>query len=76
MNVIHLIPYLDGEPRRGAWWHNGKHVVWGCPKCGQAHQLVTHQITEDGDVVPSVVCGKCGFHDYISLEESGEYITQ
>lgn len=64
-----LIPHLHGERRKGTWWRNRGQTFWGCPKCSQAHSLTTHTIREDGEVVPSVVCGKCDFHDYVTLEE-------
>lgn len=65
----HLIPHLHGEPRKGAWWRTNGKTMWGCPKCGQAHVLTPHHVYACGDVLPSVVCGKCDFHDYITLEE-------
>jgi C4-type Zn-finger protein len=58
-----------GNDRRGMWWTNKGALFWGCPECGQTHKLVTHSINEDGQVMPSVVCGKCDFHEYIVLEE-------
>ena len=57
------------EPRKGHWWRSNGHTFWGCPKCGQAHRLTTHRVMEDGEVVPSVICGKCDFHDFIALDE-------
>lgn len=67
--VVTLIPHLQHEPRKGAWWHSGGRTFWGCPKCGQAHELTTHKIWSDGAVSPSIVCGKCEFHDYATLDE-------
>lgn len=58
-----------GEPRKGKWWRTNGKTMWGCPKCGQVHQLVTHTVRDDGEVVPSVVCGKCDFHDFVTLDE-------
>jgi predicted RNA-binding Zn-ribbon protein involved in translation (DUF1610 family) len=58
-----------GERRKGSWWRAGGKTMWGCPKCGQAHILATHTVRDDGEVYPSVVCGKCDFHDYICLDE-------
>jgi ribosomal protein S27AE len=67
--MITLAPHLRNESRIGKWWRAGRKTMWGCPKCGQAHALISHKVNEDGNVMPSVICGKCDFHDYISLEE-------
>ena len=69
MSRVVLNVRLQGERRKGTWWRAGGRTMWGCPKCGQAHQLATHAVRSDGEVVPSVVCGKCDFHDFISLDE-------
>lgn len=67
---MHLIPRLEGQPKRQRqWWSIGKRVFWSCPTCGQAHELTTHKINEEGLVLPSVICEKCGFHAYVALEE-------
>lgn len=65
----HLIPHLHGLPRKGAWWRAGGNTMWGCPKCGQAQVLAPHKVATDGEVLPSVVCGKCDFHGYVTLDE-------
>jgi len=63
-----LIPHLAHEPRKGTWWRNNDRNFWGCPKCGQAHEF-HHRVYEDGEVTPSMICGKCDFHDYVVLDE-------
>lgn len=63
-----LIPHLHGEPRKGTWWRSDNRNFWGCPKCGQAHEF-HHRVYEDGEVTPSMICGKCDFHDYVTLDE-------
>ena len=71
-----LSPRLSHEGRKGKWWRSVGKTLWGCPQCGQAHVLTLHKVCDDGAVSPSVICGKCGFHDYISLEEvSPEAVT-
>ena len=71
-----LIPHLEHEPRQGTWWRNAGKNFWGCPKCGQAHTLTPHRVNPEGIVSPSVVCSKCDFHDYVTLEEvSPEAVT-
>jgi ribosomal protein S27AE len=64
----HLIPHLQHEPRKGTWWRNAGKTLWGCPQCGQAH-ILQHNVNEEGIVLPSVICGKCGYHDWIVLDE-------
>jgi hypothetical protein len=67
--MITLVPHLHGKRRAGAWWTAGDALMWGCPNCGQAHRLTTHTLNEDGHVMPSVICFRGDFHDYIALEE-------
>ena len=40
-----------------------------CPHCRQTASLIDHEIDENGDVNPSVVCPDriCEFHRYIRL---------
>jgi len=65
----HLKPRLLGDPKEaGQWWNFDGRTFWSCPKCGQAAELTTHKINEEGLVHPSVVCG-CGFHEYVAFEE-------
>lgn len=75
--ITTLIPHLTYRPRKGAWWRGKGKTLWGCPDCGQPHELSTHGVQDDGQVFPSVVYGKCGFHDYVTLDEvSPECVTK
>jgi len=39
-----------------------------CPGCGFAAALAgTHTIDASGDVMPSLDCPKCDFHDHVTL---------
>lgn len=38
-----------------------------CPSCGQWGDLEDHSIDEHGQVVPSVDCPECDFHDLVIL---------
>lgn len=67
--MFYLEPRLEGDPRKGHYWTQDARTFWGCPECGQAHELTTHTINDCGHVAPSVVCGKCDFHEYVCLEE-------
>lgn len=46
-----------------------KSALFRCP-FGHVSSLHTHEITESGIIMPSVVCPThgCGFHDFVQLE--------
>lgn len=61
---------VDKSRKPGSWWPvKGGRALWSCPGCGRAAALVPHQIYADGTVLPSVVCGSCDFHEYVTLDE-------
>ncbi len=63
----------DREVPGGGWHHvilNGNPVVVAyCPKCFKEGYLDEHEIDCDGQVTPSMVCGRegCDFHDMVTL---------
>lgn len=66
----------QGNPK-GKWQpitHNGeKSALVYCPSCGgfRASLVGTHEISDDGIVTPSLVCGNdaCNFHEQIKLQD-------
>lgn len=40
-----------------------------CPRCALEADLEAHEIHKDGRVEPSVMCGGCGWHENIWLQE-------
>ena len=55
-------PY-NFELRPGSW----KATLFCCPN-GHIGSLIDHEIKPNGEVIPSVVCTKCDFHEIIKLE--------
>ena len=54
---------------RGRWQRANKSARVSCPDCGLSASLEgTHEISRFGDVVPSVDCPECDFHDFVSLK--------
>ena len=51
---------------RGSWDDRGAGVFVLCPQC-DVKRYLDHQIDDQGNVSPSVVCD-CGFHATIRLE--------
>lgn len=57
-------------------WQGGTKIdgsrtaLFSCPLCGGTGSLADHEIADNGNVTPSVVCmvGDCEFHEYITLE--------
>lgn len=40
-----------------------------CPECGVSASLEeTHKIQKNGNVIPSIDCPKCSFHDFVMLK--------
>ena len=62
----------DIHHAKGTWnylRHKGRvSATFVCPECGE-YGMLNHEISEDGDVWPSVQCPnpQCAFHEYISL---------
>lgn len=73
-------PMFAAYPRNdahkpGSWMPlktpDGMSATFCCPKCGALGQLTSHEIGENGQVTPSVVCVNepdCSFHEYIRLD--------
>ena len=64
------------EPR-GTWKEiehpDGKKVVYlSCGSCGALLTLAGHRILESGKVLPSILCGGCGWHIMGLLEGWGK----
>ena len=48
-------------------------IKFACPNCGVEAYLDEHDVDDDGNVSPSVICPKeCGFHDTVILKNFGE----
>ena len=61
--------YMSGT-WKGVRLSSGKRgASFTCPNCRQTASLIDHEISDNGDVNPSVVCPDniCGFHRYIKL---------
>ena len=44
-------------------------AVLSCPSCGKVSYLTDHSISDNGKVLPSVVCPfACDFHEFVQLE--------
>jgi hypothetical protein len=72
-----IIPRDTGDakafPTPGTWRQgtsNGKKTAFfRCPKCPTFGALAgTHEIADNGQVTPSMVCPNCDFHEWIELE--------
>lgn len=53
----------------GTWKEAGTSASFTCPNCGQLAVLTDHDISDNGEVSPSVVCphDECTFHDRVTL---------
>jgi hypothetical protein len=69
-----LLPIKCGENKgeyrpliRGGEWIG---AYLSCPRCGYVAGLGEHEISDDGVVSPSVICGGqgCDFHENIRLK--------
>lgn len=64
---------VGADRKPGQWWvgtsDGAQKPFWSCPGCGQVHVLATHRVRQDGEVSPSIVCSKCDFHEYATLDE-------
>jgi len=65
----------DNNYKKGTWKgiklanHSGRSASFTCPNCGELGSLTDHDIDDNGNVSPSVVCSyDCGFHEYIKLD--------
>lgn len=50
---------------------NGIKATFICPECNHERIIGTHDIDDDGNVTPSVVCScgcGCGFHEFVTLK--------
>lgn len=70
---MRVIPRGDIDNKQGVWEavRTPKALVamMSCPECGKTSVLSGHEIAEDGNVTPSVVCPHaCKFHEYVQLE--------
>ncbi len=70
-----MIEIPKGDWRIKGTWHRvvseGKpKAILECPKCGKSASLDHHEISQDGSVLPSVVCTEegCDFHEFIKLK--------
>lgn len=72
------MPYIaqqSNDYKPGTWKgltlsEGGRSASFTCPKCGQLAVLIDHDIADDGEVSPSVVCPNdgCTFHEYVRLD--------
>ena len=56
---------------RGIKMTNGKRSAsFNCPKCDGFISVTNHDISDNGEVNPSLVCpyDGCGFHEWVILE--------
>lgn len=61
---------LSSTVRRASKWRTVK-ATFICPECNHERIIGTHDIDDDGNVTPSVVCScgcGCGFHEFVTLK--------